>query len=145
MEVKQKTMITDEQIKRARQAGARVAVEEPHAENAWYDTATDAVVVQFRGGTLLVIPRGTIQGLAGADPRDVANVEVCSGGYALSWDALDVDITVPGLAAGIFGTKSWMARLGGQTKSAKKSEAARQNGKLGGRPRKSADKVTRGL
>jgi hypothetical protein len=141
MDLKQRHVLTDEQIDRARQAGARAAAEEPRAESASYDKLRDAVVVQLRGGTLLVIPRGTIQGLAGADPRDVANVEVCSDGYALSWDALDVDITVPGLAAGFFGTKSWMARLGGQATSAKKAEAARQNGKRGLRPRTSAERT----
>lgn len=46
----------------------------------------------------------------------------------------------PGLMAGIFGTKSWMARRAGQATSAAKAAAARENGAEGGRPRKSANR-----
>jgi hypothetical protein len=52
----------------------------------------------------------------------------------------DADFTLAGLLAGVFGTREWMAaRLGatgGRAKSEKKREAARNNGKLGGRPPK---------
>jgi len=42
------------------------------------------------------------------------------------------------LVEGWFGSKSWMAKIGRQGgTSAAKAEAARRNGKLGGRPRRS--------
>jgi hypothetical protein len=49
-----------------------------------------------------------------------------------------VDLSIPGLLAGLFGTKSYMARHAGQATSAAKAAAARVNGAKGGRPRKAA-------
>jgi hypothetical protein len=56
-------------------------------------------------------------------------------GYGLHWEALDVDLSIPGLIAGIFGTRSYMARRAGQATSPAKAAAARANGAKGGRPR----------
>jgi hypothetical protein len=69
----------------------------------------------------------------------LAAVEILGNGYGLHWEALDADISVPGLLAGIFGTKAYMARLAGRTKSPAKAAAARANGAKGGRPRKVAN------
>jgi hypothetical protein len=49
-----------------------------------------------------------------------------------------VDLSIPGLLAGLFGTKAYMARRAGQAKSPAKAAAARENGRKGGRPRKQA-------
>jgi len=53
-----------------------------------------------------------------------------------------VDLCVPALVSGIFGTRAWMtrelARAAGRTKSPAKAAAARSNGAKGGRPRKIA-------
>ena len=60
----------------------------------------------------------------------------------LHWPGLDVDLYVPALVAGIFGTRTWitreLARVAGQATSPKKVTAARSNGAKGGRPRKVA-------
>lgn len=37
----------------------------------------------------------------------------CLAGYGLHWPDLDVDVTVGGLLVGVFGTRSYMARLAG--------------------------------
>jgi hypothetical protein len=59
--------------------------------------------------------------------------------------ALDVDLSVPGLIAGVFGGGAWMRQLGrqmgkkgGSARTQSKARAARENGKRGGRPRKTA-------
>jgi hypothetical protein len=69
-------------------------------------------------------------------------VEVDGAGFNLHWPSLDVDLYVPALVSGIFGTRAWMtkelARRAGQAKSPAKAAAARRNGVRGGRPRKSA-------
>jgi hypothetical protein len=52
--------------------------------------------------------------------------------------ALDIDLSIPGLLAGLFGTTAYIARRAGRTKSPAKASAARVNGAKGGRPRKSA-------
>jgi len=54
------------------------------------------------------------------------------------WEGLDVQVSLGGLMAGIFGTKSYMARRAGAVSSPAKASAARTNGAKGGRPRKIA-------
>jgi hypothetical protein len=83
------------------------------------------------------------QGLRGASPAVLAQVEVLAGGRALRWEALDVDLGVAPLLQGIFGTAAWMrelrsemGRAGGRASSPAKASAARENGRKGGRPRK---------
>lgn len=70
----------------------------------------------------------------------LADIEVLGAGSGLHWAQLDVDLSVPRLLAGLFGTKAWMDRLraakAGSSRSALKAAAARKNGKRGGRPRK---------
>jgi len=78
------------------------------------------------------------QGLEGATEDQLAGVEVLGAGSGLHWEALDVDLSVPALLAGLFGTRAHMARRGGQATSPAKAAAARANGAKGGRPRKSA-------
>jgi hypothetical protein len=72
----------------------------------------------------------------------LAQVEVDGAGFNLHWPTLDVDLYVPALVAGIFGTRAWMtrelARRAGLATSPAKAEAARRNGARGGRPRKTA-------
>ena len=60
-------------------------------------------------------------------------------GLGLYWPDLDVDLYVPHLIKGVFGSKRWMAQIGavgGRVSSPAKAVAARANGRLGGRPRK---------
>jgi hypothetical protein len=53
----------------------------------------------------------------------------------LHWDDLDVQMSVPGLVAGVFGTRKWMAELGRQGGSMSKAKppGVRENGRK--RPR----------
>ena len=78
------------------------------------------------------------QGLEAATDDELASVEILGAGYGLHWETLDADLSVPGLLAGLFGTKAYIARRAGQATSPAKSAAARANGAKGGRPRKQA-------
>jgi hypothetical protein len=82
------------------------------------------------------------EGLQDASDDDLAEVEILGRGYALHWEKLDVDLSVPGLLAGLFGTRRHMDRLraarAGRATSTAKADAARRNGAKGGRPRTSA-------
>ena len=60
----------------------------------------------------------------------------------LHFPAVDADVWLPGLLAGHFGSKNWMAarmgKAGGKVRSPAKTAACRANGAKGGRPRKRA-------
>lgn len=136
---------TDAEIERqyAEAAEAGRAAEEagPRAASARFDRDTGRVEVELRNGCLFAFPAEMGQGLRGASPDELAAVEVTPGGYGLHWEALDADLAVPALMAGVFGTEAWMrelGRAGGRSTSDAKAAAARENGRKGGRPRRDA-------
>jgi hypothetical protein len=130
--------LSDDDIDRALARGATAAVEEPRAASARFDRAARRVVVEMTNGCAFAVPVRLIQGLEAADDATLASVEVSPGGYGLRWDALDVDVSAPGLVAGLYGTRAHMARLAGAARSEAKAAAARANGAKGGRPRRGA-------
>jgi hypothetical protein len=110
------TNLTDEdilaQLPAARET-ARIAAEtEPRARTVRYQKSTGRVVVELNNGCLFAFPAQLGEGLRGASAAALAKVEVLPGGSGLHWEALDVDLSVPGLLAGIFGSRRWMAELG---------------------------------
>jgi len=125
------------------EAEGRVVVEtEPRAIAARFDPATKRVLVDLANGCSYAVPADLIQELKGASAEDLAAIEVDGAGFNLHFPALDADLFVPALVAGLFGTSEWMkralARQAGRAKSPAKSAAARANGAKGGRPRKIA-------
>ncbi len=90
----------------------RIAAEtEPRAASARYDRATGRVEIELKTGCLYAFPARLAQGLRDATPEQLTAVEVTPDGFGLHWEELDVDLTVPGLVAGVFGSERWMARL----------------------------------
>lgn len=130
--------LTDAEIDAALVRGKIARATEPRAAKARYDRKTGRMVVELTNGCSFAFPPRLAQGLETATDDQLAAVEILGHGYGLHWDALDADISVPGLMAGIFGTKAYMARLAGRAKSPAKAAAARANGAKGGRPRKAA-------
>jgi hypothetical protein len=137
--------ISDREIEAALERGRLQDADEVRAVRAHYDEATARVVVELANGIQFAFPAALGQGLGGATAGQLGDVEVLGGGRALRWDALDVDLGVAPLVAGIFGTRGWMdelrrelARSGGRAASPAKARAARENGRKGGRPRKAA-------
>lgn len=108
-----------------------------HVKLVQFDAATEKILVELNSGASFTTLARHIEGLENASLEQLARVEVAPGGDGLRWDDLDVDIDVAALQLGIFGTKSWMARLGergGRVSTPEKAEAARLNGQRGGRP-----------
>lgn len=130
--------LTEAEIDAALRRGAQVRVNEPRAAAARYDRANDRVIVELTNGCAFVFPPRLAQGLEDAAPEQLEAVEILGAGAGLHWEALDVDLSVPGLLAGVFGTKSYLARRAGETRSPAKAAAARANGAKGGRPRNGA-------
>lgn len=111
-----------------------------HAIAARYDRRRARVVISLNTGVEVTFPPELAEGLADADPGDLAKIEITPSGLGLYWPELDADLYVPGLLAGAFGDRQWMAAqlgtVGGSARSKAKVRAARVNGRLGGRPRK---------
>jgi hypothetical protein len=132
----------DAQFQAAETRGREMLRTEPRATAARYDKSTSRVTVDLINGCSYVFPTQHVQDLHGADHNDLATIEVDGAGFNLHWPTLDVDLYVPALIAGIFGTRDWMARelarMAGQATSPAKAAAARSNGAKGGRPRKVA-------
>lgn len=133
----------EKEITRSREkAGLRGAAERlrtPHAVAARYSKARKNIRIELSNGTAFEFPAALAEGLADAPVRAIERIELTPAGSGLHWPLLDVDLSVEGLLEGVFGSKSWMthiAKRGGASTSKAKVKAARENGKLGGRPRK---------
>jgi hypothetical protein len=126
------------------QAEKRMAAlrEAGYAISARYDRRASRVVVQMNTGVQLAFPAKLAEGLAGASPENLAEIEISPAGLGLHWPKLDADVYVPALLQGVFGSKNWMARQlgasGGRSRTEAKIAAARANGRKGGRPKKTA-------
>lgn len=107
-----------------------------------------AVAARYRAGMILVelnsgvevrLPVRLAQGLEHGSPKELSDIRIEARGLGLHWPRLDVDLYVPSLLQGVLGTKKWMAeigKLGGSATSPAKARASAENGKLGGRPKK---------
>lgn len=124
----------------AERRGAELAAREPRARAAHYEVTTGRVIVELANGCSFAFPAGLAEGLEGAEEDALAEIEILGRGLGLHWERLDVDLSVPGLLAGLFGTRAFLDRQraakAGAARSPAKAAAARRNGRKGGRPRK---------
>ena len=98
-------------IAKAREATVIANAVESRAESAYYDQSSDRIIINLKSGATFSFPSALAQGLAGASPEDLAEVEVTPSGDGLHWEKLDTDFSIPALLAGVFGTESWMAQI----------------------------------
>jgi hypothetical protein len=132
--------VNEEEFARAQK---RIQAKRKHgyAVAAHYVPATSRIIVRLNSGVELVFPSSLMEGLAGALPEDLADIEITPAGLGLHWPRLDADVYIPALLNGIFGSRRWMAAqlgaAGGRVRSKSKSAASRANGRKGGRPRAS--------
>ena len=130
----------DNQINRAKAAGAEALNHEPRAKSARYSPTRRQVIVELTNGCSFIFPVDKAQGLAGASNKDLAAIKILGKGMGLHWEKLDADLSIASLVVGIFGSHAWMreiARRGGAASTPAKAAAARANGAKGGRPKKS--------
>ena len=130
--------LSDAEIDAAIERGQQRARLEPRASSVRYDARRKAMLVELTNGCTFTFPPSLVQGLEEASDAELRDVEILGAGSGLHWESRDVDISVPGLLNGLFGTAAHMARLAGRATSPAKAAAARVNGAKGGRPRKSA-------
>ncbi|MFT4180022.1 MAG: DUF2442 domain-containing protein [Thermomonas sp.] len=126
----------------ARRRAQALKAHVPQATDAAYNPNTGLVCIRLSNGIVIGLPAAQTLGLETASTENLSAIRISPSGYGIHFPKLDVDIYLPALMEGIFGTKAWMTergRKGGQAKTKAKQAAARANGKLGGRPRKNAD------
>jgi hypothetical protein len=143
--------ISDADFQAANERGARHQALAPTATAARYDRRTGRIVITLSNGLELGFKPHDAQGLESAKLAQLADIEISPSGQGLHFPALDADLYLPALLQGLLGSRDWMSQhraercaaaelgaAGGRVRSAAKAEAARTNGKLGGRPRKAA-------
>ena len=135
-------MVSPAELRAANRRGREMLERVPHAVSASFSAPYDRLLIQLSDGMGLLVDYRHVQGLESATPEDLSTVEISASGFGLFFDRLDADIWVPGLLQGYTGTARYMAAQmgarGGKASSKAKAVAARENGKRGGRPRKSA-------
>jgi general stress protein YciG len=117
---------------------------EPRAVEVAYRDDLGMIWIRLYNGCVFAFPPNLIQGLEEASEDVLGQVELWGDGCGLRWDTLDIDLSVPGLLMGSFGTRAWMqeiGRKGGRSTSSAKAEAARKNGLKGGRPASKPEKM----
>ncbi len=133
----------DKQIEQAKNAWVKAEETEFRAKSAKYDGRLKLLIVKLNNGAEFRLPPHLIEGLSEASPNQIADVHISGSGDSIHWEKLDIDFSIPGLVSGILGTKAWMSELGrkgGKKSTSAKSAAAKENGKKGGRPRKTTGK-----
>jgi hypothetical protein len=132
-------------LKQATEAGNALLAEGTLARAACYDRSTGHLSITLSNGASVTIPVHLIESLRDAPEAARETVEVAGIGHGLHWPDIDLDLSVPALLAGVFGTRRWvdMQRAGhaGRSTSVAKSSASRQNGAKGGRPRKPTPQI----
>ncbi|RNC67281.1 MAG: DUF2442 domain-containing protein [Desulfuromonadales bacterium] len=73
---------------------------EPAAIRAWAENRT--IFVELTDGRIVGFPADRFRILSKASDEQLKEVSIRLNGFALRWEALDEDITVPGIVAGNF-------------------------------------------
>jgi hypothetical protein len=133
-------MVTRNAFMKANARAARRRADGPTATAARYDRRSGRVVVALSSGIDVMFSPQNAQGLADATPAQLGTIEISPSGFGLHFPKLDADLYLPALLEGWLGSKRWtaarMGERGGRARSDAKRTASRENGKLGGRPRK---------
>ena len=133
-------MLTQKEFREANERYQERLKTEPHIVEARYDPELRKIILVLSSKAWFVFSPDDTQGLTEATDAQLAEIEITPMRYAIHFPQLDADCSLSGMLQGHFGTRKWMAErlgsAGGSTKSDAKTQAARANGKLGGRPRK---------
>jgi len=99
------------------------------AVGARFDRRSGRIVIRMSTGLDVSFSPKDAEGLESAAVKDLSGVEVTGAGWTLHFPELDADFSIPRLMAGFLGSTDWLKR---ETRAI----ASRENGKRGGRPRK---------
>jgi hypothetical protein len=102
----------DEMSDDAKRRGEEELRSRPLATSVHYDSKQGHVVIDLNNGCTLTVPTRLLEGLRDATTRDLKQVKIMGPGLVIEWPKLDMQFTIRGLLAGVFGTKAWMNELG---------------------------------
>ena len=106
----------------------------PRATSARFDRRSHRVIVRLDTGLDFSFDPRQAQGLADASAEDFVGVRVEGVGSSLHFPRIDADYAVSRLLEGFLGPLDWSRREA-------RAHASRENGKLGGRPRRPATAI----
>lgn len=133
--------ITDAVFEAANRRAAIKKAAFPAVLSVRYDRRVARIIIALTSGLELAFSPKHAQGLENAHPADLVGAEITPSGLGVHFPRLDADLYLPALLEGFLGSKRWMVteigKIGGAASTDAKAAAARQNGKLGGRPKKS--------
>jgi hypothetical protein len=129
-------------VKVANRRGRELRASTPRALAVRYDKRANRVVIELSNRLDIAFNPKDAQGLENATGDQLRSVEISPSGFGIRFPKADADIYIPALLEGLLGSRKWMAsrlgRQGGRSRSAAKVSAAKENGRLGGRPKKAA-------
>ena len=83
--------------------------EQPFVVAARYDRRIARLMVRLNTGIEIALAPRAVQGLEHARPADLREIEISPSGLGLHFPRLDVDVWMPGVLEGMFGSRRWMA------------------------------------
>src|SRR5229473_678505 len=87
---------------RAKDLGARI----PRAVSANYDRKTGRIVVHLSSKLIVSFSPADVEGLEGAQPAQLKEIEINPSGFGIHFPALEADLYVPGFLEGYLGLQS---------------------------------------
>lgn len=99
----------------------------PRAVSAKYDRKTGRIVIHLSSKLIVSFSPADAEGLEGAQPSHLKEIEISPSGFGLHFPAVDADLYVPALLEGFLGSKAWMASRLGKT-----GGRSRSKGRTGG-------------
>lgn len=106
----------------------------PHAISARYDRRSRRISIRLDTGIEVSFSPRDAFGLEDASEEQLTSVVIDGAGSTLHFPKLDADFSIVRILEGFLGPMEWSQRE-------RRAIASRENGKLGGRPRKVAEAV----
>ncbi len=78
---------------------------EPHAVEARYDAERGRIVIDLSTGADVSFPPDKLQGLSGATPAELSEIEISPAGFGFHSPRLDADFDLGGLLACASGSR----------------------------------------
>ena len=77
--------------------------------SARYDKRHHRIFVELSSGQAVMFRPQMVQGLQGAEPSQLEEIEITTSGFGLHFPRLDTEVHVSGLLDGQFGSRRWTA------------------------------------